>query len=491
MASVDDSGKVTPVAVGSATIAATTEDGGFTATCNVTVSQKVSGVKLDKASLSIVGAGSDALKATVEPDNATNKNVTWSSSNEAVATVDGNGVVTSVGKGTATITVSTEDGQFSDSCSVTVTNPATGIVLSSGSLNLTKCGNATLSAELSGALAGSTDDATIAWESSDPSVATVSDDGVVTAVKTGQAVITAKVAEGVSDRCLVSVTNPATSVVLSETKKAATVGDAGFQLTASVAPADADETTVTWASSNSSVVAVDSSGNVTIVAAGQAVISATVGDASAQCVVVVSAKEVAATSSTSGFAASASATDSETAGKIAALEEENGSLSLIVQAIDGMTQPVKEALEALSAAGSMVAETFDIHFADNQGNEIEIKQGDGMTITVKVKMTDAMRALDPGTLKVCYVADDGTVEEMPTWVEGDLLCFITTHFSNYAVVGQPLSAGDDSGQTPIPLAKGDGSSLASTGDSAAPLAAVVVAFAAFVLLMVSRRLRQS
>lgn len=82
----------------------------------------VTGVKLDQTSLSLTVGGTGTLNATVQPDNATNKAVTWSSSNETVATVE-NGVVTAVGAGTADITVTTQDGQKTAVCAVTVTQP--------------------------------------------------------------------------------------------------------------------------------------------------------------------------------------------------------------------------------------------------------------------------------------------------------------------------------------------------------------------------------
>ena len=85
----------------------------------------VTGVKLDKTSLTLQETGSDTLTATVEPADATNKDVTWASSNSAVATVDATGNVKAVGAGTATITVTTEDGEKTATCTVTVEKPYT------------------------------------------------------------------------------------------------------------------------------------------------------------------------------------------------------------------------------------------------------------------------------------------------------------------------------------------------------------------------------
>ena len=83
----------------------------------------VTGVKLDKPSLTLQETGSDTLTVTVEPDNATNKNVNWESSDTSIATVDASGKVTAISAGSATITATAADGsEVSASCSVTVTH---------------------------------------------------------------------------------------------------------------------------------------------------------------------------------------------------------------------------------------------------------------------------------------------------------------------------------------------------------------------------------
>jgi len=159
IASVDENtGTVTAHEKGQATITVTTVDGGYNATCVVIVDKviHVTGVKLDPRSLHLVVGDSAILTATVEPDNATNKNVEWDSNNKGVATVEpGNatnknvafkssneniasvdentGTVTAVGVGSATITVTTVDGGYDATCIVTVTPvPVTPIYLSVG-----------------------------------------------------------------------------------------------------------------------------------------------------------------------------------------------------------------------------------------------------------------------------------------------------------------------------------------------------------------------
>ncbi len=122
-------GVVSAVATGTAVITATTVDGGKTATCTVTVGTSdvpVTGVSLDKASATMKVGDSAKLTATVSPAGATDKAVTWTTSNKDVATVDSNGNVKAVSAGSATITVSTHDGGKTASCTVTVQENSSG-----------------------------------------------------------------------------------------------------------------------------------------------------------------------------------------------------------------------------------------------------------------------------------------------------------------------------------------------------------------------------
>src|SRR5665648_961952 len=135
-------GVVTPIIEGTTTIIVTTVDGGFTATCELTVVPAVvaaTGVTLDQASMTLTaGEGTRMLVVTVAPATATNKSVTWSSSAPEVATVV-DGVVTPIIEGTATITVTTVDGGFTATCELTVVPvavAATGVTLDQTSMTL-------------------------------------------------------------------------------------------------------------------------------------------------------------------------------------------------------------------------------------------------------------------------------------------------------------------------------------------------------------------
>ena len=150
----------------------------------------VTGVTLNKTALGLVVGGDTAtLVATVAPDNATDKTVTWESSDPNVATVE-NGVVTPIAAGEATITVTTEDGNKTAECTVTVSAeevPAEAIALNKTETTLAVGKSETLKATLTPSTATST----ITWVSSDTEVATVDDNGKVTAVAVGEATITA------------------------------------------------------------------------------------------------------------------------------------------------------------------------------------------------------------------------------------------------------------------------------------------------------------
>lgn len=124
IATIDaQSGRVNAIAEGTTLITVTTDDGRRTATCKVTVNAKivsVTGVGLDMTSLTMAVGDVQTLVATVAPTNASNKVVSWSSSNTSVATVSSSGVVTAKNVGSATITVTTNDGGIQSTCSVSV-----------------------------------------------------------------------------------------------------------------------------------------------------------------------------------------------------------------------------------------------------------------------------------------------------------------------------------------------------------------------------------
>lgn len=214
VATVSQEGLVTAVGEGKATITVKTNDGGFSASCEVTVKKKViavTGVKLSAASMTLREGDKGTLTATVEPANATNKNVEWWTSDLDVVSVTSttggsNGYVEARGAGKATVTVKTEDGEFSASCEITVEKkevPVTGIALEQSSLLLPVGNTYTLRAHVQPSNATDQD---IKWGSSNGGVATVDQTGKVTAVAAGTVDILATLA-GKFARCTVQVDN--------------------------------------------------------------------------------------------------------------------------------------------------------------------------------------------------------------------------------------------------------------------------------------------
>ena len=205
VASISSSGLITAKSPGTATIRAWTWCD-VTAYCTVTVTKKtvyVTSITLDHTSLEIARGDSYTLQATVLPEDAVNKTVTWSSSNRNVATVDSNGKVTGVKAGTATITA--KAGDKTATCEVTVIIPVTSITLNLTSKTLRQNETVKLTATVKPTDATYKD---VTWTSDNPQVASVSSDGTVTAVSEGTATISAKAGDQTAT-CVITVSNAA------------------------------------------------------------------------------------------------------------------------------------------------------------------------------------------------------------------------------------------------------------------------------------------
>ncbi len=205
VATVDENGIVTAKTVGTANVMVTTEDGGYTATCTVAVVTGVSveSVSFDNATLSMLVDDVKTLNATISPDNASTKDIIWTSSDDTVATVTANGSITAIKEGTATITATTKDGGKTATCVVTVSAiPAASVVLDSNYLTMLPIEKTTLTATVY------PDNATyqdIVWKSSDTTVVKVDENGNLKALKQGTAIITATNHDGKSGKCTVTV----------------------------------------------------------------------------------------------------------------------------------------------------------------------------------------------------------------------------------------------------------------------------------------------
>ena len=300
VATVDGAGRVTAVKAGEATVTVTTEDGGKTASCKVTVKAKavsVTEVTLDRTELTLTEGEAETLTATVRPDNADNRKVTWSSDKTDVATVGGDGKVTAVKPGVAVVTVTTEDGGKTATCKVTVKAKAvnvTEVTLDVTELTLTEGETETLTATVK---PDNADNRKVAWSSDKTEIATVDGAGKVTAVKAGEAVVTVTTEDGgKTATCKVTVKAKAvnvTEVTLDRTELTLTEGETET-LTATVKPDNADNRKVTWSSDKTEIATVDGAGRVTAVKAGEAVVTVTTEDGgrTATCKVTVKAKAV-------------------------------------------------------------------------------------------------------------------------------------------------------------------------------------------------------
>ncbi len=213
VAVVSTKGKVTGVGHGEAIITATTEDGGFTAECHVRVpeySTAVRGVAINTNAATMYLGDDMQFEAIITPSNATNTNVIWDSKDSSIVSIDENGLATANGIGTTTISVTSEEGGYTNTCTVVVEPQpidVEGISISAEALTLAIPGTNTLVATI---MPYDATDKTVKWSSSNTAVATVSSSGKVTAVGLGTATITATTQDGgFKAECIVTVSTTA------------------------------------------------------------------------------------------------------------------------------------------------------------------------------------------------------------------------------------------------------------------------------------------
>ncbi len=242
----------------------------------------VQSVNLSEASLELGVGETKTVTATVLPENATNKELIWSSSNNSVATVE-NGLITALKEGKTTITVKSKDGYKSSSLELTVNKKPSiihveSISLDETELNMLTGDRATLSATV---LPDNAKNKSVTWSSSDESVATVNNKGRVTAVGAGTATITAtSVDGGFTAICTINVTQknvPVVGVSLNVDELEINVGETS-SLVASVLPVNATNKGVIWSIADEEVASVDENGKVTALKVGETVITVTTLD---------------------------------------------------------------------------------------------------------------------------------------------------------------------------------------------------------------------
>lgn len=166
----------------------------------------VSGVSISPTSATITVDEIQSLTTTVEPKNATNQRVSFSSSDTSVASVQSDGKVTGKKAGTAIITVKSEDGDKTATCDITVTPkpvPVTGLELSYSSLELFEGETEQLAVTVSPSNA---DNKAVSFVSSSPSIATVNNSGLITALKPGSSTVTVSSKENANIKATCSIT---------------------------------------------------------------------------------------------------------------------------------------------------------------------------------------------------------------------------------------------------------------------------------------------
>ncbi len=281
---IDQRGRFKGLKAGTAILTATSVDGNFSDQCKITVTQPVTGVRITTTSVKLAVGKAKALEWTVFPENATNKKVTWKSSDTSVATVTQSGVVTGVSEGVTVISVTTVDGGFTSTCNFTVYVPVTGVSIvhnaqNTTEFNINKGSTILLSADIKPANATNK---TVSWASGNPLIATVNEAGQVTGVGKGVVNITCTTADGAyRATCTVNVIQPVESITLDVASVNLEVGKSKT-ITAKVSPSTASYQNVKWSSSNSKIASIDSDGVVKAVSAGTATITAYSADGNAK-----------------------------------------------------------------------------------------------------------------------------------------------------------------------------------------------------------------
>lgn len=288
VATVSSSGQITAVASGEAVITCKAEDDEFIfASVAVTVGSRVTALGLTEEvlTLHIVGdeAESHQISAILTPENAACQDVIWTSSDESVATVDENGMITAKNPGKVVIRATSAEEVPKDqkpktrSCDVTVVQAVESIMLDQTELSIKKGATASLKKTV---LPESATNKKVTWESSNKDIATISSEGQITAKACGTCTITciADDGSGVTAACEVTVYQPVTSLKPEKTSMNAYMGMDPVQVVVAVSPADATNPALSWLSSEESIATVDENGFVTAIAGGSCKIICTTCD---------------------------------------------------------------------------------------------------------------------------------------------------------------------------------------------------------------------
>ena len=385
---VDKDGKIKGIAAGTATVTAmSVNDSNIKGTCEVTVSEKVyvplKGISFEKATVEITEGYEETLKVQFTPSSATNKNITFTSSDPSVAIVDENGKVTALSIGTATITATFIENEVTGfaECEVTVIEavPVTSIELDSTTIELNAGESKTLTVTVNPSNATNKK---VTWSSTNEKVATVNNNGKVTAIAGGTTTIIATSVENseVTESCVVTVIeNKAVESVSLSPKTVDIIKECDTILVATINPSNATNKKVTWSSDDETVATVVETepgyAKVTGLKEGTATITVTTEDGKKtdKCTVTVIAGEQKAT----GFKVNA---------------------NYKMKIVDGVTYLLGiEPQTTISDILAKVEEGYTAKVQDSEGTEI--------TDSTKFVATDKTRiVVTKGTETITYIA---------------------------------------------------------------------------------------
>jgi len=278
VATVSTAGVVSAKKAGSAKITVTTNDkSNISKSVNVTVKQYVTSITVIDSSLALYTDYSYQISASCAPTDATDKSLSFYSSNNAVAKVNASGKVVALKAGTATITVTATDrSTVEKTLIVNVLQKAQSITINNSVSELYVGSSHQLSCSV---LPIDTTDKSITFTSSNTSVLSVNTSGLITALKTGTATLTVKTTDGssITKTMNLVVKQYVSTVSLNAASVSLNTGST-FQIVPSVSPADATNKTLSYSSNNSSSASVDSSRLITALKAGTAKITVTAND---------------------------------------------------------------------------------------------------------------------------------------------------------------------------------------------------------------------
>lgn len=245
---------------------------------HVSVRDRLQSISVDPEEKTVTKGKTFKIEVTYNPDNAANKDVTWESSDEEVASVNANGKVKGLKGGVALITCTADDGGYVALCRVKVREVVTSITLNKTSAKLPVKKTLQLTAKVESNFATNQK---LTWSSSKPGVASINKKGLVTGKKVGTTVIKCKANDksGEVAKCTVRVVNPVKAFTLSDNYMTLSEGRSKT-IKAKVSPANATIKKIVWTSSDTNIAIVSTKGKVTGIAEGTCVITGTVKDGS-------------------------------------------------------------------------------------------------------------------------------------------------------------------------------------------------------------------